>query len=91
MYACCVTMGIKPHIFQHSQASSIPERRASERVALPTGLPELANGTSASVPAAPAREEAGGDPEQAAVDAPTRMRCQRDTYGLRCRVWPLGR
>ena len=67
------------------------EQRAREQLALPTGLPELPKETSAPIPAAPAREEAGGDPEHAAEDAPTRMRCQHDTYGLRCRVWPLGR
>ncbi len=67
------------------------EQRAREQLALPTGLPELPEETSASVPAAPTHGEAGTDLEQAAEDAPTRMRCQHDTYGLRCRVWPLGR
>ena len=67
------------------------EQRAREQLALPTGLPELPKDTSASVPAASAREDASTDLEQVAEDAPTRMRCQHDTYGLRCRVWPLGR
>ena len=67
------------------------EQRAREQLALPTGLPELPRDTSTSVPAAPARGQAGTDLEQAAEDTPTRMRCQHDFYGLRCRVWPLGR
>ncbi len=67
------------------------EQRAREQLALPTGLPELPKDTSASVPAASAREDASTDLEQVAEDAPTRMRCQHDFYGLRCRVWPLGR